>query len=76
MEYAVMPYNIEAEEAVIGSLLIDGDSITKVLPFLNPEDFCREKNGWVYAACKSLHQRSEPIDQLTVAHELARNKQL
>jgi len=45
------PHDIEAEEAVVGSLLIDGDAIYKIATFLKREDFYREKNQWVYAAC-------------------------
>lgn len=70
------PHDIDAEEAVIGSLLIDGDAIFKVGTYLRPEDFYREKNQWVYEACFSLYERSEVIDQLTVAHELERQQRL
>jgi len=72
------PHDIEAEEAVLGSLLVDGEAIYKVAPFLSPEEFYREKNQWVYEACFSLYDRSEPvpIDQVTVAHELGRRGKL
>ena len=64
------PHDIEAEEAVIGSLLVDGEAIHKIATFLKPGDFYREKNLWVYEACFSLYERNEAIDQVTVAHEL------
>jgi replicative DNA helicase len=70
------PYDIEAEEAVNGSLLIDGDAIFRIATFLRPEDFYREKNQWVYEACYDLYERSEAIDQVTVAHELGRRERL
>jgi len=70
------PYDIEAEEAVIGSLLIDGEAIFKIATFLRSEDFYREKNQWVYAACFDLYERNEAIDQVTVAHELGRQERL
>ena len=70
------PHDIEAEEAVIGSLLIDGDAIFKIAPFLRPEDCYREKNQWVYAACFDLYERNQAIDQVTVAHELGRRERL
>ncbi len=41
------PQNIEAEEAVLGGLLIDSDAIIRVSTVLKPEDFYREKNGWI-----------------------------
>ena len=71
-----LPEDVEAEEAVIGSLLIDGDAMYRVAPFLPPEDFYREKNQWVYEACFSLYERSEAINQVTVAHELGRKNRL
>ncbi len=70
------PHDIEAEEAVIGSLLIDGDAIFKIVTFLRPEDFYREKNRWAYEACFDLYERNEVIDQVTVAHELGRRERL
>src|SRR5438876_7810305 len=70
------PHDIEAEEAVIASLLVDPDAIFKVAPRLHAEDFFREKNGWVYEACRALWDRSESINQITVSHELARRNRL
>ncbi|MCK5654133.1 MAG: replicative DNA helicase [Dehalococcoidia bacterium] len=70
------PHDIEAEEAAIGSLLVDGDAIFKIATFLRSEDFYREKNQWVYAACFDLYERNEAIDQVTVAHELGRRERL
>lgn len=70
------PQDIDAEEATLGSLLIDQESMAKVVTLLRFEDFYREKNRWVYEACVGLHARNEPIDQLTVAHELERAKKL
>ncbi len=64
------PHDIEAEESVVGSLLIDSDGIFSIATFLTPGDFYREKNQWAYEACFSLYERSEAIDQVTVAHEL------
>src|SRR4030067_3585869 len=66
------PHDTEAEEAVIASLLVDPEAIFKVAPRLKAEDFFREKNAWVYEACRALWDRSESINQITVAHELAR----
>jgi len=70
------PHDIEAEEAVIGSLVIDSDAIFKIATFLKPEDFYREKNQWAYEACFFLYERNEAINQVTVAHELARRERL
>ncbi len=70
------PHDIEAEEAVVAALLVDPEAIFHVAPILKPADFFREKNGWVYDACLSLWERDEAINQITVAHELARKERL
>jgi replicative DNA helicase len=70
------PHDIEAEEAVVASLLVDSEAIFKVAPIIQPQDFFREKNAWAYEACLSLWQRNETINQVTVAHELARRERL
>jgi replicative DNA helicase len=70
------PHDIEAEEAVIASLLVDGEAIFKVAPVLQPGDFFREKNAWAYDACLALWERNEAINQITLAHELARRGRL
>jgi replicative DNA helicase len=70
------PHDIDAEEAVIGSLLIDGTSIYEISTFLQSSDFYHEQTQWVYGACVELYQRNEAIDQITVAQELARQGKL
>ena len=72
----LLPHDIEAEEAVIGSLLIDGESILKVAHFLKQRDFYREKNRFCYDACLALFGRGEAINQVTVAHQLTLQDQL
>jgi replicative DNA helicase len=66
------PHDIEAEEAVIASLLVDPEAIYKIAPTLTAQDFFREQNAWAYEACLALWERNESINQITVAHELAR----
>lgn len=70
------PHDIDAEEAVIGSLLIDGDAIRLVEHTIKPEDFYHEINGWLFKACIVLRSRREAINQVTVAQELQRNEKL
>jgi replicative DNA helicase len=70
------PHNAEAEEAVLGSLLIDPDAIVQVATFLKPDDFYREKHGWIYTAIQDLHERREPADFVTLCDELSRREQL
>ncbi len=70
------PNDIAAEEAVLGSLLLDEEAIYKVASRLKPEDFFREKNRWTYEACLALYDRRESINQITLAHELAQTDRL
>lgn len=70
------PCDLDAEEAVLGSLLIDGEAIYKVRDFLAPEHFYRDKNQWIYEACCALYERNEAINSITVAHELGRQGRL
>src|SRR3990167_4988651 len=70
------PHDVEAEEAVIASLLVDPEAIYRVAPVLKPDDFFREKNAWAFEACLALLGRNESINQITVSHELARRGRL
>ncbi|MBC7315633.1 MAG: replicative DNA helicase, partial [Chloroflexi bacterium] len=70
------PQNIEAEQSVLGSLLIDPDAILKVSTFLRPEDFYRETHQRIYSAILQLHERRMPADFITVVDELERQGQL
>jgi replicative DNA helicase len=70
------PHDIEAEKAVIGSMLIDSEGIFKIATFLAPEDFFNPENQLVYEACFNLYQRNEGINQITVARELAQKERL
>lgn len=71
-----LPSNIEAEQAVLGALLIDPDTIIKVVPIVHAEDFYLEKHAWIFEAILALHERREPIDFLTVVTELERGGKL
>jgi replicative DNA helicase len=70
------PHDIEAEKAVLGSMLIDSEGIFKIATFLAPEDFFNPENQLVYEACFNLYQRNEGINQITVARELIQKERL
>ena len=70
------PHSIEAEEALLGSLLIDPDALFEVNSFLRPEAFYRMQNRWIYEAILSLSDRREPVDLITLTEELRRREQL
>ncbi|RLC92933.1 MAG: replicative DNA helicase [Chloroflexi bacterium] len=72
----MIPHNVGAEEAVLGSLLIDPEALFRVSPFLKGEDFYIQKNSWIYDATLALHERREPIDFVTLCDELERQGQL
>ncbi|MHB8105742.1 MAG: replicative DNA helicase [Dehalococcoidales bacterium] len=66
------PNDNDAEEAVIGSLLIDGTSVFQIADFLQSSDFYFEQNRLCYEAAMALYQRDEAINQVTLAQELTR----
>ena len=64
--------NPEAEEAVLGSLLIDQDAFLEVVGILKPDDFYRERNGWIYRTIAEMNERREPVDFVSLCDELER----
>ena len=70
------PQSSEAEESVLGAILIDGDAITEVSETLKAADFYKPANSKVYAAVLSLYEQRQPIDILTVSEELERRGQI
>ena len=70
------PQSIEAEQSVLGALLIDRDAVVEVAEFLRPEDFYRPANGAIYAAMLELYERREPVDIVTVSEALERADEL
>jgi len=76
MEDRLPPHNIEAEQSVLGSLLIDRDAIIRVASYVRAEDFYISANGAVYQAILDLYNRREPTDFLTLSDELERRDAL
>jgi Replicative DNA helicase len=70
------PQALEAEQSVLGSILIDADAILKVGDFLRPADFYRKQHGDIFEAMLALHGQREPIDLVTVGDELERRGRL
>jgi replicative DNA helicase len=66
----LVPHSIDAEEAVLGSILMDDSAIEMVADRLQASDFYRPKNQWVWAACVDLYNRHEAINAITVGIEL------
>ncbi len=72
----MVPHSVEAEEAVLGAILIDPDALHDVTGFLKADDFFIVKNGWIFEAMQALSQRDEAIDYLTLTDELRRTNRL
>ncbi|HET8587151.1 MAG TPA: replicative DNA helicase [Candidatus Limnocylindria bacterium] len=70
------PQAIEAEQSVLGSILIDADAILKIADFLRPADFYRKQHGDIFEAMLALHGQREPIDLVTLGDELERRGRL
>ncbi len=70
------PQSIDAEQSVLGALLIDRDAVIEVADFLRPPDFYRQANGTVYNAILELYERREPVDIVTVSEVLERRNEL
>ena len=66
----VPPNDVEAEQAIIGSMLTDKDAVISAVEVLKADDFYREDNKIIYEAILNLYSRSEPIDIITVKSEL------
>jgi len=70
------PHSLEAEQSVLGAILIDREAIIEIAEFLRPEDFYRQAHSLVYRAMLDLFERREPIDLVTVAETLERSEDL
>jgi replicative DNA helicase len=70
------PQSIDAEQSVLGALLIDRDAIIEVADVLQAKDFYRQAHGTIYEAVLDLYARREPIDIVTVSEVLERGDRL
>ena len=66
----IPPNDIEAEQAILGSMLVDKDAVISAIETLKPDDFYREDNKAIYGAMLNLYNRVEPIDIITLKSEL------
>ncbi|MBU0732399.1 replicative DNA helicase [Patescibacteria group bacterium] len=72
----VPPHNMEAEKAVLGSLLIDKDSIIKIADSLSADDFYSDKHRMIYETIQDIYAKREPIDVIAMANRLTDKEQL
>lgn len=72
----IPPQNLEAEQSLLGSLLIDKNAIVKIVELVRPGDFYREANGKIFEAMLELYEMREPIDLLSLSNRLNEKKLL
>lgn len=66
----VPPHSIEAEQSVLGSMILDKDSIITAIEILRPDDFYKEAHKEIYEAIIALNDKNEPVDLITLSEEL------
>ncbi|OEF97339.1 replicative DNA helicase [Desulfuribacillus alkaliarsenatis] len=71
----VPPHHVEAEQAVLGSILLDNNALITVSEFLQPEDFYRKNHEIIYRAAIDIYEKNEPVDLVTLTTHL-QSKQL
>ncbi|MDD2233328.1 MAG: replicative DNA helicase [Desulfitobacteriaceae bacterium] len=72
----VPPQNIEAEQAVLGAIMLESDMGSPVFAILQPEDFYRDNHRYLFAAIRDLFEKGEPIDLVSVAESLRQQGRL
>ncbi|MBR4355841.1 MAG: replicative DNA helicase [Elusimicrobiaceae bacterium] len=74
LEERIPPQAIDAEMAVLGSMLLDGEAVTDALEILKPEHFYKESHQKIFAAAQALAERGQAVDIVTLSEELKKNK--
>ncbi len=72
----VMPHHKEAEQSILGAMLIDAECVTTVFEALKEDDFYLEANRLIYGAMQALFNRDMPVDLVTVSEELTQREEL
>ncbi|MFP3928898.1 MAG: DnaB-like helicase N-terminal domain-containing protein, partial [Desulfobacteraceae bacterium] len=66
----VPPHNLEAEQAILGGILINNEAMNLVMDILSEGDFYREAHGHLFAGMVDLYNNSEPVDLITLSNHL------
>ncbi len=74
--HKIPPQNIEAEQSVLGGILIENEAINRVMEILTPDDFYRDNHRKIYTALIDLSERDEPADLITITNELRKRGEL
>ncbi|MFH1838698.1 MAG: replicative DNA helicase [Patescibacteria group bacterium] len=76
MDEKITPQNLEAEQSLLGSLLLDKDAMIKIGDRISVEDFYSDKHNIIYTAIQDLYRRGEPVDILSLTSRLEDKKKL
>lgn len=76
LEERLPPHSIEAEQAVLGALMIDPETIYSIVDILKPEDFYRQSHRVIYQVILELVEKNKPVDMLTVVEALRQNSKI
>lgn len=66
----VPPSNLDAEQAIIGGILLNNESVSQVLGIIRPDDFYREANAAIFECIRQLYERNEPVDIITLSQAM------
>jgi len=72
----IPPYNIEAEESLLGSMLISRDAVATIIEIVKADDFYRSSNQMIFEAILEMYSKGEPSDPITVADHLKKKGML
>jgi replicative DNA helicase len=70
------PQSLDAEESVLGALMMDKDAMIRVVDILRPEDFYKRAHQIIYSAILALYEKSEPVDALSLSNKLKETSEL
>lgn len=76
MEERIPPQNIEAEQSVLGAMLVDREAIAQVIEILNAEDFYREGHKVIFSSMLDLYNKNQAVDYITLTDALSLNNKL
>ena len=72
----IPPQNLEAEESVLGAMMLSGEAIADVVEVVRPDDFYKSANAKIFDSLRALYARGEPVDAITAVEELRRRGML
>ena len=73
-EFKIMPHNLEAEQAVLGCILIDSQAQADILGLMKEDDFYTEAHKNIYSTMVKIYQKSTPVDFVTLSDQLDKDK--